>query len=60
MHSIRIEEAGGGAKRDSSAGEYGGKHQEIPDNFARVEKVINKLASKAGSPETHCTVGRPL
>ena len=42
------------------AGEYGGKRQEIPDNFAQVEKAIAELESKAISPETHCTVGHPL
>ena len=60
MHSISIKAAGGSAKRDFSAGEYGGKRQEIPDNFARVEKAITELEAKAISPETHCTVGRPL
>jgi hypothetical protein len=60
MHSISIKAAGGSAKRDFSAGEYGGKLQEVPDNFARVEKVITELQSKAISPETLCTVGDPL
>jgi hypothetical protein len=60
MHSISIKTAGGSAKRDFSAGEYGGKRQEIPDDFAQVEKAIAELESKAISPETHCTVGHPL
>jgi hypothetical protein len=60
MHSISIKTAGGSAKRDFSAGEYGSKRQEIPDNFAQVEKAIAELESKPISPETHCTVGHPL
>jgi hypothetical protein len=60
MHSISIKAAGGSAKRDFSAGEYGGKRQEIPDNFARVEKAISELESKAIPPETHCTVDHPF
>jgi len=60
MHSISIKATGGSAQRDFSAGEYRGKRQEIPDNFARVEKAIIELESKAISPETHCTVDRPF
>ena len=60
MHSISIKAAGESAKRDFSAGEYGGERQEIPDTFARVEKAITELESEAISPETHCTVGPPL
>jgi hypothetical protein len=60
MHSISIKAAGGSAKRDFSAGEYDGKRQEIPENFARVEKAITELESKAISSKTHCTVDRPF
>jgi hypothetical protein len=60
MHSISIKAAGGSAKRDFSAGEYDGKRQEIPENFARVEKAITELESKAISSQTHCTVDRPF
>jgi hypothetical protein len=36
MHSINIKAGGGSAKRDFSAGEYGGEHQVIPQNFAII------------------------
>jgi hypothetical protein len=60
LHSISIEVAGGSAKRDFSAGEYGGEHQEIPDKFATIERTIVELKSKAIPPGTHCTVAPPL
>ena len=46
--------------RDFAAGEYGGKHQVIPENFAQVEKAIIDLESEAISPETRCAIARPL
>jgi hypothetical protein len=60
MHSISIKAAGRTAKRDFSAGEYAGKAQEIPKDFAQVENAIVDLESKAIPPETRCTVAQPL
>jgi hypothetical protein len=60
MHSISIKATGGSAKWNFSAGEYGGKRQEIPQNFATIEKAIIDLESKAIPPGTHCRLGLPL
>jgi hypothetical protein len=51
---------GGSAKWDFSAGEYGGKRQEIPHNFATIENAIIDLESKAIPPGTYCRLGLPL
>jgi hypothetical protein len=60
LHSISIMVAAGSAKRDFSAGEYRGEHQEIPEKFATIEKAIVELKSKAIPLGTHCTVAPPL
>jgi hypothetical protein len=60
LHSITIKANGGSAKRDFSAGEYGGKHQEVPEKFATIEKAIVELKSSAIPEGTHCTVAPPL
>jgi hypothetical protein len=60
LHSISIKTAGGNVSRTFSAGEYGGEHQEIPANFATIEKAIVELKSKAIPEGTRCTVSPPL
>jgi hypothetical protein len=60
LHSISIKAAGGRAKRDFAAGEYGGEHQEIPEKFATIERAIVELKSKAIPTGTHCTVAPSL
>jgi hypothetical protein len=60
LHSISIKADGESAKRDFSAGEYGGIHQEVPEKFAAIEKAIVELKSRAIPEGTHCTVASPL
>jgi hypothetical protein len=52
LHSISIKATRGSARRDFSAGEYGGEHQEIPEKFGIVESAIAELISKA-IPQGH-------
>jgi len=60
LHSISISASGGSAKRDFSAGEYGGEHQEIPEKFATIEKAIVELKSKAIPQGAHRALAPPL
>jgi hypothetical protein len=56
LHAISIKATRGSARRDFSAGEYGGEHQEIPEKFGIIESAIAELISKANYTGAHCTV----
>ena len=60
LHSISIKATRGSARRDFSAGEYGGEHQEIPTKFGIIESAIAELISKANSTGAHGTVAPSL
>jgi hypothetical protein len=60
LHSISIKATRGSVRRDFSAGEYGGEHQEIPDKFGIIESAIAELISKANSTGAHGTVAPSL
>jgi hypothetical protein len=60
LHSIAIFGGGGRARRMFSAGQYGNERQEIPRNFAAVEKVIVSLTSKAVPPSRICGISPAL
>jgi hypothetical protein len=48
----------GSVRRDFSAGEYGGEHQEIPEKFGIIEAAIAELISKANSTGAHTARSR--
>jgi len=60
LHGIMVKDAEGSALRSSSAGEYDGRPQEIPERFAAIEKAILELKSRSVSKATPCTVAPSL
>ena len=60
LHSISIKATIGSARRDFSAGAYGGEHQEIPEKFGIIESAIAEWISKANSTGAHGMVAPSL
>lgn len=59
IRSITVKEGGASAERYFAAGEYGGKKQKIPEQFAAVEKALLELKRNAIPEGTRCTLAPP-
>jgi hypothetical protein len=60
LHSIILQVGERTIRRDFAAGEYGGKPQRIPQQFATIENAILQLKGRVIRPETPCTLAPSL
>lgn len=60
LHSIGIKTPESSVKRDFAAGEYGDKHEELPNDFVALENAILDLKRQAIPHDRPCTVAPPL